>query len=50
LEAIPEPGYFQPILVDFVVMVEDAFGKVSGTIAPLYGFASARWAIVEEIA
>jgi len=45
-----EIGNFEPILADFVVMVEDAFGKVSGTIATLYGFASARWAIVEEIA
>jgi hypothetical protein len=49
LEAIPEPGNFEPVLTDFVVMVEDAFGNVLGVVAT-YVFTRTRWAVVEEIA
>jgi len=44
-----ETGNFQPVLTDFVVMVQDAFGNVLGVVAT-YVFTRTRWAVVEEIA
>jgi hypothetical protein len=44
-----ETGNFQPVLADFVVMVQDAFGNVLGVVVT-YVFTRTRWAVVEEIA